>query len=159
MSDKVTLDTDQLPIKSIALTFCTVSLYDGWCWTQFSDGSGYGAYPHDTHEYHALAGRLGYRDIMAYCWEHEVCHSLIAQEISGQPSAILWALAHGRQHPDCTVYEEALTQAFQSYLRANIPMTATAPDVDWYAIRERALWLLTAAADPLRDPIGVENAR
>lgn len=159
MPDIVTLNTDQLPIKSIALTFCTVSLYDGWCWTQFGDGSGYGAYPHDTPEYHALAQRLGYNDIMDYCWEHEVCHSFISEQISGQPSPILWALAHKRRHPDITVYEEALAQAFQSFLRANIPMTATAPNVNWEAIRERAVWLLTSGADLLRDPIGVENAR
>ena len=90
-------------------------------------------------------------------WNH--CHSFISEQISGQPSAILWSLAHKRRHPDSTVYEEALTQAFQGFLRANMPMTATAPDVDWEAIRNRAVWLLTTAAEPLRDPVGVENAR
>lgn len=159
MPDIVTLDTDQLPVKHIQLTFCTVSLYDGWCWTQFPDGSGYGAYPHDTPEYRALAERLGYNDIMTYCWEHEFCHSFISEQISGCPSAILWALAHKRRHPDWTVYEEALVQAFQGCLRANTPMTATAPNVDWEAICESALWLLNTATDRLRDPVGVENAR
>lgn len=159
MPDIVTLNTDRLPTKSIPLTFCTVSLYDGWCWTQFADGSGYGAYPHDTPEYRNLAQRLGYSDIMIYCWEHEFCHSFVSEQISGQPSTILWALAHKRRHPDSTVYEEALTQAFQGFLRGGVPMTATAPDIDWEAIRDRALWLLTTAADPLRDPVGVENAR
>ena len=159
MPSIVTLSTDQLPVKRIQLTFCEVRLYDGWCWTQFPDGSGYGAYPHDTPEYRTLAERLGYSDIMTYCWEHEFAHSFIVQEISGGPSKILWALAHKQRHPDSTVYEEALTQAFQGFLRANIPITATAPDVDWLSIKERALWLLTTAADLLRDPVGVENAR
>lgn len=156
----VRLETDQTPIRTVRLTLCAVSLYDGWAWTAFPDGSGYGAFPHDTDDYRDLAQRLGYgSDTMAYCWEHEVCHSFVCERISGHPSAILWALAHGRRHPDSTVYEEALVQAFQGFLRGGIPMTATAPDVDWHALRRDALWLLDHAADPLRDPEAVALCR
>lgn len=156
----VRLETDQTPLRAVRLTFCTVSLYDGWAWTAFPDGSGYGAFPHDTDEYREVARRMGYgADTMAYCWEHEVCHAFIEQEVSGRPSPILWALAHGRRHPDSTVYEEALTQAFQAFLRANTPMSATAPDIDWPALRSKALWLLDTAADPLRDAEAVALCR
>ncbi len=155
----VTLDTHETPIMSIRLTFCTASLYKGWCWTAFPDGSGYGAYPHDTAEYRDLAKRLGYENSMDYCWEHEVAHSFVSERISNRPSPILQALAHRQRHPDCTVYEEALVQAFQGFLRGGLPMSATAPDVDWCALRQDALWLLDHAGDPLRDPEAVEMCR
>lgn len=160
MSRFVTLDTHETPLRTIKMTFCSVNLYPTWCWTAFPDGSGFGAYPHDTAEYRDIARRLGYgEDIMAYCWEHEVMHSFVSERISGQASPILWALAHRRRHPDSTVYEEALTQAFQGFLRGGLPMSATAPDVDWWSLRQDALWLLDHASDPLRDPDAVEMCK
>lgn len=142
----VTLHTDDIPSKIVRLTFAEVRLYDGWVWTQFPDGSGYGAYPDYSEEggarYLELAQRLGYESSMGYCWEHEVFHSLLAQELHARPSPILWALAHGKRHPEYTVEEEAIVQAFQAFVRAGLPMTATAPDVDWWSLRTMALNLL-----------------
>ncbi len=138
----VTSDTTEIPVREINLTFCKIQLFDGWVWTQFPDGSGYGAYPHDTPEYREVANRLGYDCTMAYCFEHEFCHSFVAQEIIGSPSPVLWALAHHRRHPDITVFEEALVQAFQAYLKGVAPMSAVAPDVDWYCLVRNAQSLL-----------------
>ena len=94
MSGFVRLETDQTPIRTIRLAFCTVLLYDGWAWTAFPDGSGYGAFPHDTDDYRDLAQRLGYGgDTMAYCWEHEVCHSFDVDWPALRRDA-LWLLDH-----------------------------------------------------------------
>jgi hypothetical protein len=147
MSNIIRLQTDQAPIRTIPLIFCTAYLYDGWAWTAFPDGSGFGAFPHDEPDYRELSRRLGYDSTMDYCWQHEVCHNLVEQEVFGRPSPILWALAHGLRHPDTTPYEEALVQAFQGFLRGATPtMTAVAPGVDWWEIKQKALGLL--GADP-----------
>ena len=142
----VTLYADDIPSRIVRLTFAEVRLYDGWVWTQFPDGSGYGAYPDNSEEgrdrYLDLARRLGYETAMGYCWEHEVFHSFLAQELHGRPSPILWALAHNKRHPEYTVEEEATVQAFQGFMRARLPMTATAPDVDWWELRMLADLLL-----------------
>ena len=130
-------------MQTFELRYCTVTWYDGWCWTEFDEtGEGWGAIPsHDEH-YYRLAARLGYGDdIKRYCVEHDTCHSLVEQEVFDRPSPIIWNLAHGLTHPKDTVYEEALVQFFQAFLRGGWEMTAAAPDIDWWAIREKA-WLL-----------------
>ena len=144
----VTLDTDEPPLRTVRLTFCELRHYGAWAWTQFPDGSGWGAVPHPGADYAALAARLGYPDPMSYCYEHEFAHSFVEQEVSGRPSGVLWALAHGRKAPDSTAHEEALAQAFQGFLRGGLPMTAVSPYVDWYALRAKALSLLEGAAWP-----------
>jgi hypothetical protein len=141
----VTLDTGEPPLRTVRLTFCEVRHYGAWAWTQFPDGSGWGAYPDGGADYAALAARLGYPDPMAYCFEHEFAHSFVEQEVSGRPSGVLWALAHGRKAPDSTAHEEALAQAFQAFLRGVLPMTATSPHVHWYRLRDKALALLEAS--------------
>lgn len=153
-------------VRSVPLIFCTVQQYRDdyfWTWTQFPDGSGYGAQPdysEDGRERYAdLARRLGYQSVDDYCFEHEFAHSFVEQEIAGRASPVLWSLAHKRRHPDHTVYEEAVAQAFQGFMRADIPMTATAPDVDWYRLRDKALWLLALAANPVRDPAAAAALR
>lgn len=79
---------------------------------------------------------------MTYGWEHEFAHSFIAQELQGAASPVLWARAHCQRAPDITAHEEALVQAFQGFLRGRLPMTAVSPDVDWYALRDKAARLL-----------------
>lgn len=128
---------------SANLLFCRVAGRDGWTETTFLDGSIYGAHAHETKEYRALASNLGYGDdIHAYCFDHEFAHSFLAQELRGSPSPVLWALAHGRKHPELTVYEEALVIMFQGFLRGVAPMYAVAPDIGWWPIRERAYALI-----------------
>lgn len=132
------------PNRVFELDHCTVSFYDGWAWTEFRTGEGWGATPgHDRH-YYRLADRLGYgTDIVRYCLEHDLFHSLVEQELFHRPSPIIWCLAHGvKAAPWTTVYEEATVQMFQGYLRAGWEMTATAPGVDWWEIRNYALDLL-----------------
>jgi hypothetical protein len=126
------------------LVHCRVLFYEHFVWTEFPTGEGWGGtVPEDDPTYRALAERLGYGgDIYAYCREHDFLHSFVEQEVFGRPSPVLWSLAHGWRHPDTTEYEEALVQAFQAFLRGNIAMTATSPDRDWWAIRQKAYNLL-----------------
>lgn len=144
MNKIVTFDPSvtEAPQRVIRLTFCELRLFRDWCWTEFPDGSGYGAFPDAGVEYRRLAKRLGYADSMSYCFEHEFAHSFLAQELQGAASPVLWALAHGRRAPDITAHEEALVQAFQAFLRGRLPMTAVSPEVDWCALRDKAARLL-----------------
>lgn len=148
----ITLTTDQTPWKVIPLKYCTVSFYEFWAWTQFPDGSGYGAYPdyradaphwpNFTDEYVQVARLTGHTDPLEYCLVHEFAHSWVAEKVLDQPSQILWALAHGQEAPHLTVYEEAATILFQAFLNG-APMFATSPFVDWIKIRDEAKKLLT----------------
>jgi hypothetical protein len=121
-----------------------VSFYENFVWTQFATGEGWGGtVPGDDPTYRALAERLGYgNDVVRYCLEHDFLHSFLEGEVMGRPSPILWSLAHGWRHPDTTEYEEALVQLFQGSLRGGWEMTATSPDRDWCAIRQKAWALL-----------------
>lgn len=146
-------------VRSVSLTFCEVRQYRDdypWTWTQFPDGSGYGATPDfsatGAAAYADLARRLGYDSVDEYCFVHEFVHSFLEQEISGRASPVLWSLAHKRRHPDHTAYEEALVLSFQAFLHGGQVMAAVAPDIDWHALRRKALTLLTIAEDPVRDP-------
>lgn len=142
-------------VKSVRLTFCEVQQYRDdhlWTWTQFPDGAGYGAIPEYSEQYVTLSRRLGYSSIDDYCFAHEFTHSFLEQELAGRASPVLWALAHKRRHPDHTVWEEALVLEFQRFMHGNADMHATAPDVDWFALRSKALRLLALAEDPVRDP-------
>ena len=148
----ITLQTDETPWKVIPLKYCTVSFYDFWAWTQFHDGSGYGAFPeylpaypewpHFTPAYITAAHRTGYDDPLRYCLEHEFFHSYIAQETLDSPSAVLWALAHCDPPPPTTVHEEAITMAAQAFYNGQA-IFATSPLVDWEKIRRDAKILLT----------------
>jgi hypothetical protein len=128
----------------IQLTFSSVEfLNSGEAVTHFIDGSHYGAQPHYTEAYIALANRLGYNDIWDYCQEHEFCHNFIAEEIFGEPSRVLWALAHNKKAATKDILaEEALSIHFQAFIRNNWIMPATAPGVDWWALRNKAKELL-----------------
>ncbi len=121
-----------------------MSFYDGWAWTEFVTGEGWGATPGHDPAYYRLAERLGYgSDVTLYCLEHDLFHSFVEQELFHRESPILWNLAHDITHaPWTTVYEEAVVQMFQGFLRAGWDMTAVAPGVDWWAIREKARGLL-----------------
>jgi hypothetical protein len=139
--------TDRVPRRVIPLRFCLVSFYGddqgGFVWTQYPGGQGWGGYPGGDQSYFALAARLGYgTDVMRYCLEHDFLHSFLCEQLYGRPSAVLYSLAHGRRHPDSTIGEEAIVQLFQGFLRAGWDMTAVAPDVDWWAIRDQARAIL-----------------
>jgi hypothetical protein len=146
------LKTDQTPWKIIPLKFCTVSFYRHWVWTQFHDGEGYGGFPdyepdkpfwpNFTDDYRAAAKFAGYLDPLAYCLDHDFCHSLVNERVLNEPSHILWALAHGEPVPRLTVQEEAATILFQRFLNGG-RIFATSPDVDWFKIRSDAKKLLT----------------
>ncbi len=149
-------------IKAIPLLFCEVRQYRDdhlWTWTQFPDGSGYGAIPEFSEPYVKLARRSGYDTVDDYCFVHEFTHSFLEQELAARASPVLWSLAHKQRHPDHTVWEEALVLAFQRFMHGGMDMHATAPDIDWFALRSKALWLLGRADDPLRDPAAVEALR
>ena len=119
-----------------------VTYTDEGCYTRYTDGATFGAHPHDTHHYHVIAHRLGYGDdTLRYCREHEVCHHMVSYWINGHDSQVIWALAH-KQPVDLAyaIQEEALTQTFQRWLRANErPIIG---DVDWDGLKARALGLL-----------------
>lgn len=128
------------PLGLVELQFATLELHGHYTLTRFPDGTEYGAYPQDSRLYRALAERLGYGgNLMLYCAEHEAMHSLIAEELWGAPSRVLWPLAHGGVGEKTDVLaEEALAILFQGFIRAGHVVPATAPGVDWFAMRERA---------------------
>ena len=146
----VTLNTDERPANIVRLLFCEVRRYDGWVWTAFPDGSGYGAFPprpdvegeDKAAMYLDLARSLGYENSMDYCWEHEVFHGVLAEWLHARPSPIIWALAHDKTHPEDTVEEEAVVHLFHGFVRGGRPMPAVAPDVDWWSFRLMAERLL-----------------
>lgn len=109
----------------------------------FPDGRTLEAWPHpDQPHYHVIAHRLGYGDdLWAYALEHEFCHSFVCEEIGGRPSHVLRCLLNGTPaDPLQAAQEEALTQAFQRWLRANErPILAS---VDWDGMKSRARSLL-----------------
>jgi hypothetical protein len=119
-----------------------VTFYDTFVWTQYASGEGYGGTASHDDAYYRLAKRLGYgQDIYWYCKEHDFLHSFLMEEAYERPSRVLLPLAHGRQ-PRRTAGEEATVQLFQAFMRADWDMTATDPDVDWWAIREKAYAVL-----------------
>lgn len=149
-------------VKSVRLTFCEVRQYRDdhlWTWTQFPDGSGYGAIPEYSEQYVTLSRRLGYSSIDEYCFVHEFTHSFLEQELAGRASPVLWALAHKQRHPDHTVWEEALVLTFQRFLSGAESIHATAPGIDWFALCSKALRLLALAEDPVRDPVAAAALR
>jgi hypothetical protein len=120
------------------LRFATLEYTPEGAMTTFRDGSVYGALPHNTPEYHAVAHRLGYGgDILLYCREHELAHHLIGEEF-GSHSPVLWALAHDEQPPRMiAAAEEALVMTLQRYARANeVPMIE---NIDWDGLKCRLL--------------------
>jgi len=144
-------------VRSIQLTYCRLDYGDTWASTHFPDGTSYGAEPHDTPEYRALAERCGYvkhrwtlahaPDVNRYMIEHEFSHNFLAQEIWHSTSAVLWALAHGQRPPPAAILsEEAVCILFQTWLRAGIPVAATAPGVNWWELKRKAIEMLEGVA-------------
>jgi len=110
----------------------------------FDDGTSWPAHVHDLPHYHAVAHRLGYEgDTLRYCREHELSHHLCAEHF-GEPSRVLWGLAHDRMvDPLAAASEEALAMALQRYARTNeVPLIAC---VDWQALRTLFLTKLEEA--------------
>ena len=155
-------------IRSIPLSFCEVRQYRDaylWTWTQFPDGSGYGATPDFSEEgasrYARRAARLGYDSVDEFCFVHEFTHSFLAQELWGSASLVLWPLAHKRK-PTFTAGEESMVLHFQQFMNRcsdDDVMEAVDENIDWYGLRTKALRLLAMADDPLRDPAAVAALR
>jgi hypothetical protein len=129
--DYVTLEYDDQALKHRRIV------------NRFPDGSHLEAWPHpeDPH-YHVIAHRLGYGDdLWAYCWEHEFCHSFVAEALGGKPSYVLTCLRYEIKLDRLrATQEEVLTQTFQRWLRANErPILA---GVDWDGLKDQALKLL-----------------
>ena len=135
----------------IQLAHCQIEHIPGGCTTRFPDGSHWEAFPHDTPHYDEIAERCGYglglgwgdaqrraEGRLRYCREHEVIHALLAEELLGGPSPIMWALAHGEAvEPGPAAYEEAAVMTTQRWIRGGErPIIG---GVDWDALRARAL--------------------
>jgi hypothetical protein len=127
----------------IWLQHCSIFWTDFGATTRFPDGSEVHACPHpEQPHYHVIAHRCGYGDdLLAYCREHEFCHSFWAKRIWGEPSIVLNALAHGEKPPRArALSEEIAAQTFQRWLRANErPILA---GCDWDVLKREALELL-----------------
>lgn len=122
----------------IVLRFASVEWTPWGCVSFFHDQTRYGAHPHTTPGYYAVAARLGYQgDTLAYAREHELCHHLIGEAFD-RPSAVIWALAHGqRPEPYAAAAEEALAMTLQRFARCNEqPMIE---GVDWSMLRDKLL--------------------
>lgn len=108
----------------------------------FRDGSKVASTPHQTPHYYVIAHRLGYGDdVMAYCREHEFAHLFMEEAIHDRPSRVLYGLARGAPLSDTdALYEEAIAQMFQRWLRANErPILG---GIDWDDLKQGALHLL-----------------
>lgn len=137
-------------MQTIVLFYCIVEYTDWGCFTRFPDNVSIAAAPHYTPHYHVIAHRLGYGDdVLAYCREHEVCHSLVSEWFEDAPSAVLWDLAHERKtDPIVALREEVMVQLVQRWVRAaERPILA---DVDWDGLRAWALEVLGAGVTPCR---------
>ena len=155
-------------VKTIRLTFCEVRQYRDkylWAWTQFPDGSGYGAQPDLSEDgasrYARRAERLGYATVDDFCFVHEFSHSFIAQELWGSASLVLWPLAHKRR-PVFTAGEESIVLHFQHVINGRSHddlMEAVDEGIDWHGLRAKALRLLALADDPMRDPAATAALR
>jgi hypothetical protein len=128
----------------------------GWVETRYPDGTATDARPHLTDHYRLTARRAGYGTtaaaLAAYCLEHEIAHTFLA-EAQGQPhSPTLYDQAHRpagytyspAEIADWIAPEERVVKAFQRY--ANTGVVSAALDPLLYASAgDRA-----AALDPLR---------
>ena len=131
-------------MRTVHLEFCRVEQREGSVWTVFHDGAECPATAHQTPHYYVIAHRLGYGDdIWAYCFEHEVAHAFVEQELHRRPSRVLWALAHGGMLKGTeAAYEEIAAQTLQRWIRANERPILSG--VDWDGLKARALELLAA---------------
>lgn len=130
-------------MKIVALSYCTIEYTEWGCLTRFPDDTSAPATPHYTPHYYVITHRLGYGDdVLTYCREHEVCHSLVAEWFQDTPSAVLWDLAHQKvPDPIVALHEEVMVQMVQRWVRgAERPILA---DVDWDGLRARALEVLS----------------
>ena len=129
----------------IRLRYALLSPTTQGCITLFEDGSEASSIPHNTPHYHVVAHRLGYGDnLLAYCFEHEFCHSFVEERLHDRPSQVLWAVAHGQTLSGPTsAYEEIAAQVFQRWLRANERPILSG--VDWDKLKADALVLLEPA--------------
>lgn len=120
----------------VTLKHCTFERYEWGATTRFPDGTTVDAIPHDTHHYHVIAHRLGYEDdILTYCQEHELAHSVVAEFFTDTPSDVLWQLAHGKKPNHWNmVAEEMAAQALQRFVRAGERPIISG--VDWNSLRE-----------------------
>lgn len=109
-------------MKQIEMKFARVVYTDFGVETRFkTDGAAISAWPHDTHHYHVIAHRLGYGDdILAYCREHEVAHSLVCECLFDRESYVLSHLARGIDIDEPrAVMEEIAAQSLQRWIRAH----------------------------------------
>jgi hypothetical protein len=129
-------------MRTITLPHATVTYTPEGCYSTFTDGSSYGALPHDSHHYHVIAHRCGYGDdILAYAREHEVFHHIVGEHFYGGVSPVLWALAHGREiSAEEAALEEAMVMTLQRWVRAGErPIIG---GLDWDGLKASALDLL-----------------
>lgn len=99
-------------------------------------------HPHHTPHYFIVAHRCGYGDnIFQFAVEHDLFHAWVAEHFLGQPSNVLWKLAHGT-HADPTeaAQEEIWVQTIQAWVQANVrPIVG---GVDWDQLKTDALGML-----------------
>lgn len=133
---------DRSVLAVIELKHCAIEFTEYGVVTKLQDGSECPAWPHwkDPH-YTVISHRCGYRDdLLSYCREHEFVHSFLAEKLTGEVSTVVWNSAHDLPFPQDALYEEALVQTFQRWLRANEePIMAGA---DWGQLKEESLWWL-----------------
>jgi hypothetical protein len=127
------------PVYTLRLKYCEVDVWPDRVLTRFDDGTSYGAYAHDTGHYRALADRCGYgQDIHAYCCEHEVAHSVVAEYLFNATSRVIWALAHGYVADKLDILlEEELAISLQAFTRAKVLPGSSAPAFSWFDLRNR----------------------
>ncbi len=145
---------------AIVLRGCIVRVYPAarYLETIYPDGSMLPAAPHDTDAYRQTARACGYGvDTWALCREHELLHSLLAEERDLCQSPTLWDVAHGVA-PDAAQLavhhrEESEVLALQLYANTgdtNIDphgvLSALAMEFDLVRFRARVLALRAFSA-------------
>lgn len=121
-----------------------IERHETWVTTTFSDGTETSNWPHpDDETYVRVAEDCGFShsQLMDYCWEHEVLHTLLPLRFFGRPGHVSWCAAHGiRANLAGAMAEERLIYYVQRYIYE--PETYPCPDPQWEDLRKETVRLL-----------------
>lgn len=109
-------------MRKVELKYCTVEHKGDHVLTTFPDGTSSANWPHpDDQSYIDVAKSCGFDDLMEYCWEHELLHSIMPEVLFDRPGYVVWMQAH--QKP-CNLAgakaEERLIYYIQKWLIATL---------------------------------------
>ena len=125
----------------VKLKHCDIERTDTHVSTTFHDGATSTNWPpNDDGSFARMAETLGFDDPMAYCYEHDLCHALIAEVCFDAPSHVLWRAAHGLEPDLGNAWEERLVYLFQEWEYQSHMEDADHPiDSQWREVSRRLM--------------------